>query len=331
MKRALFIVFGVLCALILGFFWWLLRDTPEKALRDGVRNLMEAQNFEKVALEASWSEPAKGVTKGFDFSGQADVRDLAHPNAQGTLRLGAGLLDGEQTVDLVLTQDQAALRPRAVSKTWQDKYAQLSNDEHGEKFLALQRNAFLEKNGFGHFIAQGSSEEIRSFLPALIHAVKIDKKWKKYSSPDGRPLADIYFTLADPSFKPFLTALTRLWRNAHPAPSDLHWIHRTSAGLAAGAYKISVDLKTRQPVVLSGAWPLLDDNKNELARLKVTLAFRGLNKGALLTMPENSADVSHEVLGVKSPETDFQLAPAKQRTSDLEIESATRSGAAGEL
>ncbi|MBU0540470.1 hypothetical protein KKF59_01680 [Patescibacteria group bacterium] len=331
MKRALFIVFGVFCALVMGFFWWLFRDTPEKALRDGVRNLMEVQNFEKVDLEASWSDLAKGVTKGFDFSGQADVRDLAHPNALGTLRLGAGLLDGEQIVDLVLTQEQAALRPRAVSKTWQDQYAQLSNDEHGEKFLAFQRDAFLEKNGFGHFVAQGSSEEIRSVLPALIQTVQINQKWKKYATPDGRHLADVDFTLDNASFKPFLNALTRLWHDADLTPADLHWIERASAGVARGVFKISVDLKTRQPVVLSGAWPLLDDEKKEIAQLKISLAFQGLNQGGPIISPENSTDVSQEILGIKSPETDFQLAPAKQRPPDLEIPSATSSDAEGEF
>jgi len=325
MKRTLLVILGIVLVAIIATLWWFFRDTSEKVLRDGLRNLMAAESVEEISAELSWTDLNSRVTKGINFIGQMDSKDLTRPQVLGVFELGEGVVKGEQVADLIVTQNKIALRPRRVTTEYMTRYQDLVDDPDSASFAEFLRDNWLDEKDFGHFIAQGKSKDIRDSLPAFMQVVQVAGKWEKKKEiflgreKVSAQYVTVPFRISGSVLEPFLVSILRVWHGDNPSPTDLKWIERTGAGIDSGLFKLTIDKKTRVPVLLSGEWLVLDDDGNELHRVRIAFEFQGVNKPVNILIPQNAVDVTAAVLkkpvpGASLPNS-LERAPAGSGTA----------------
>lgn len=312
MKRIWAAIF--LALLIGGGFalWWFLRDTPEKALRDGFAALLGLKTAKSLNLEVSWTDPASRTTTGFGFSGQVDLKSWTRPRALGVLRVGASSAGGQnQTGDIVIESDSLALRPRSVSPELR-RYAQsLSNDPSDETFLVVGRDAFLNEKGFPKAIANGENEALKRdavfVIPALVPVSGLVR-----GMDEGRQTVKSTFRVDKKSIEPVLLTLVRSWMGDNPTPEEYGWAATAAASLASGRFELTLDAATRQPLFLRGEFDQLDETGKGIRKIAFSLGLSGHGQKVNIGIPEKSKDVtSAAVLKAQQRAT---LPQAKLRT-----------------
>jgi hypothetical protein len=318
MRRILLVILGIVLALIIAVLWWLFRDTPEKVLRDGLKNLLAAQSVEQITWEVAWSDPQTRITTGVNFAGQVNAKDMARPQFLGVVELGDGVAVGAQIADLVLISDKIAVRPRRVTAEYLSQYKILSGDTENKNFIYFSRDKLLSDQKLDHFTAQGEPSEIRIQASAFSGAVSVAGDWKKQRAvyfglrKISARLATVPFRINESTMRSTLTSFLKTWRDVKLAPADLQWINRSSQGLARGLFSLTVDQSSRLPVSLEGEWPVLDDQEHELFRVRVKLALQGLNQPVNIALPENAKDATKTIL--KTSPSKAALPSASART-----------------
>ncbi|MBI4138898.1 hypothetical protein HY479_01985 [Candidatus Uhrbacteria bacterium] len=302
MKRAALGFIGFLSLAAVGAAWWLLRDTPEKALRDGMRALLSVKTARQVVADVSWTDVASRVTTGVGFSGGADLRELPRPRTIGVLQLHPGLLGPEEIADLIVEQDRFALRPRNVTTDWRQRYASLGGDPLGERFISILRDPFLDRRSVGYLIAHGSDKDLRPVLQAFAPLARPTGTWQQ-SAGSGFRLARIPFTLRQDELRAFLLSWFETWQGDNPTPDEIAWITLASRDLAKGSYALTVNRDTRQPVALEGDWTMRDREGTEIRRVRFTLELKGIGQAVTIRIPETTTDATDAILG--GPQTTF--------------------------
>lgn len=300
MKRVFLAVFGIVLVSG-GVIWWFLRDTPQKAVRDGLRRLMEVESIALVVGRVAWTNPETRVTTGFDFVGQLDTQDLTRPRALGALRLGEGLAGEEQIEDIILEKNRLARR-RGV---------------RSGRFTVVNRNAFLKERRHSGLVAGGKTEDVRETLPALIPTVRASESWKK-TKAEGNRLVTVPFTLEGNALRPFLIALLRVWHNDALSPDELALIDRASLGLSRGQFQITVRRDTRVPTQLRGEWPLVDIEGKERLRLRFQIDLAGINRRVSIVIPAD-AEVDREKIAPRLPQPALPSSPSASGTLSFPI------------
>lgn len=295
MKRFWAIFFGII--FVGGGFalWWFLRDTPEKALRDGIQGLIGLKTAKLFSLDAARSDMAARTTTGFSLLGQLDLKNPVRPRFLGTLRVGAASTQGQnQTGDLVIEDVALAVRPRSVGPELRATAEKLSGDPTGETFLVMGRDPFLEDNGFAKAISSAEAASLRqeaaSILPSLVPLGKL-----AYGSEDGRPTIIVTFRIDGKSAKPVLLSLIKTWMGDNPTPDEYGWAEAMAADLATGSFELVLDKATRLPKRLSGKLSGLDDRGVEASRYSFTLGIEGYGQKVNIGIPEKAKDISSDV------------------------------------
>lgn len=317
MKRGLLVIIGVILLMVIAVAWWFLRDTPEKALRDGLNNLLTAKSAEQAALEIAWTNPETRVTTGVNFVGQVDAGDLTRPQFLGVLELGDGVAAGAQIADLVLIPDKLALRPRRVTSDYWSQYQTWSGDAKNKNFIFFDRDKLLLDRELNRFMAQGPPQDIRAQAAAFYGAVKISGEWKKQRAvyfglrKVSARLASVPFQINESAMRSALASFLNVWHDAALTPGDLQWINRSSRGLARGLFRLTLDQDSRLPVSLEGGWPVLDDQDREILRVRVKLTLDGLNRSVSISLPENAKDATKSILKQSALGATLPSSPAR--------------------
>lgn len=310
MKRRFLVSLAFLACAAIAALAWVLRDTPEKALRDGLQNLLAAKTVQRAVFEVAWTDPATRVTTGFGAAGQLDLKDLSRPRALGVIRASRGFLGPEeQTADIVIEEDRIALRPRSVSPDARKRYESLVKDPQGNAFAILQRDPYLDGNRLSILIAHGKSADIRAALAAFPSVARVAGPWTK-ESESGRRFVTVPFTVGRDAVEPFIASLVKTWVGDNPTPDEIRWIGRESADLSRGTFSITVDRASRLPVRVQGEWPVLDDDGKEILRIRAGFDLDGLNRPVTIAIPASSVDVTNTVLKPRAAAT-LPTAPLK--------------------
>ena len=307
-----------------GAYWWLSRETPEKVLRDGFNGLIGMKTVKTMRFDVATTAPKSNATSRFTLIGEADVSDLIHPKTLGVLRIGAkSVTDMDQTVDVVADGSRVALRPRFVKPEYQALAARLASDSVGVPFLSIDLVPFLQHVGFDAAVSTAKSADLRSIIPSGM-ATMAPTEALSYSDDQGRRLVSSPFRVDRRAMQPFLIALVKAWTKRTPTAKDQAWIDRVSDGLGQGRFVMTVDRSTREPVELSGSWPVVDNDGRVLQRLRVTLALDGINQPVSITIPEGTLDVTSSI--VKTAERSL-LPTSATSTTSFPMPTTTESGA----
>ena len=333
MRRKLLVILGIILAIVIAVLWWLFRDTPEKALRDGLKNLLSAQSAEQITWEIVWTNPQTRITTGVNFAGQINVKDLASPQFLGVLELGDGVAAGAQIADVVLISDKIAVRPRRVTAEYLSQYKTLSGDAENKNFIYFTRDRLLSDRKLDHFIAQAEPPDIRAQASAFSGVAQVSgdlsadrQDWKKQRAVYfglrklSARLVTVPFRLNESTLRSTLTSFLSTWRDVKLAPADLRWIDRTSQGLARGNFYLTVDQSSRLPVSLEGEWPVLDDQEQELFRVRTKITFDGLNQAVDIALPENAKDATKSILKTRTSGTALPSSAARTTSTTAEIQ-----------
>lgn len=311
MKRRFLVGLAFLACAIIAALAWILRDTPEKALQDGLRNLLAAKTVKQAVLEVAWTDPATRVTTGFGAAGQIDLKDLTRPRALGVIRASQGFQGPEeQTADIVIEADRFALRPRSVSLDVRKRYESLVKDPQGIAFAILQRDPYLDGNGLSFLVAHGKTEDLRTALASFPSVVRVSGPWTT-ATEDGRRLATVPFTVQGDAMQPFLSSLVQTWVGDTPTPEEIRWMYRETADLSHGAFSLTIDRSSRLPVRLQGEWPVLDDGGKEILRIRAGLDLDGLNQPVSIAIPASAVDVTDTVMKPRVSNATLPSAPLK--------------------
>ncbi|MFH1078092.1 MAG: hypothetical protein V1745_02300 [Patescibacteria group bacterium] len=313
MKRAVLAGIGVLLIAGVVLLWWVGRDTPEKALRDAVKKLVTATSIGQLSLDVSWSDSATRVTTGWSAVGQVDLKDIARPQALGVIRASQGTMGPtEQVADAILTDSRIALRPRDVNPDLR-------------RFTTFLRDPFLDGKGFASLIAQQPSLEIRKVLPSAVGVLRAVSWENVLGTGDVTVLA----TTDAASLQPFMVALATAWIGDNPTPDELTWIGRTTAGLAKGTIRITLNRRTREPSLIEAEWPLLGEDSLETRRMHVRARFSGLNMPVTIAIPAEADEVTDDEGQVKQGGASLPAAALKTLPSSASMpgmEQAMESG-----
>ncbi|MFZ2804386.1 MAG: hypothetical protein WA001_04125 [Patescibacteria group bacterium] len=290
MRRVLAVL--ALVILIIGGFslWWYLRDTPAKVLHDGFTQLTQMRSAKQLTLDVDMTDPSTHATTGFTSVGQLDAADLTHPQSSGTLRIGSKTsTEEDQTVDVVLTTLEAALRPQNISAQYRAMYQVLVGSTSTMPYLTVNRNAFLTANGYGEAIATGKPTDIRSALAYLLPILVPGNKLT-YSSDKSRVSATFRFDKT--TVQPFLIVLVHAWTGKNPTVDEYAWIDRVAQDLSQGTYTLTIDRATRVPLSLVADFSVADDAGIVLSTVHASIAIDGLNAPVSIGTPTDTKDVT---------------------------------------
>lgn len=297
MKRFLLSFFLVL--VFAGGFavWWLLRDTPEKVLHDGMAGLIGMRTAAVWNLDVGWRGVQSNATTGFTLVSQADVSDLTHPRLLGGLRIGAvGTAQQEdQTGDIVLEKNAVAVRPRSVNADWQAMAERLSGGSTGTLFLAVNRDAFLRSVGYGEAITKGNGPDVRAALQAVFPVV-VPSGSVTVTMSGLRTFKSVPFRLDRQSVKAFIISLVRAWVDGDPTPDEYAWVDRATSGIGGGAFVMTIDAATRKPVRLSGAFDAMNDADAPTGHVTFTLDLDGIDQPVGIGIPGEVRDVTAQTV-----------------------------------
>lgn len=296
MKRAGLVIFCIILAGGVFFLWWFLRDTPEKALAEGLKNLFAAKTVQSAVIDITWSDPATRVTTGIDLAGQIDLKDLTRPRVLGVVRASEGFLGpDEQTADMVLEADRIALRPRSVPQDVRQRYEALTGDAQDKTFAIIRRDPYLDGHGLSDLIAHKPSDDIRALLPSFAETVRVAGPWTK-ETVGGRQVVTVPFTVDPAAFRPFLVSFVKTWVGDNPTPDELRWIDGLVSDLSRGTFALTVDRSSRLPERLQAEWPLLDADGKETVHVVASILMDGVDKPVAIAIPDGSKDVTDLVL-----------------------------------
>ncbi len=308
MKRALLVL---LCALLgIGIFavWSVVRDTPEKVLRDGMVRLATADSFESIAADVAWTNPSTRVTTGFEAAGRIRISDIVAPEFLGVIQTGEGVFGKESSANLLVSQSALALRPIDVDSSLTQRYLSLIGDATGTPFVMMNRDAFVDRLGYAAWMPHGASTSIRRVLSLASPIVLATGPWVKES---GR-VVSIPFRIDRDAFRSFLIALATAWKGGELSVEDLTQIDRRTNDLARGTFWLTVDRSSREPVSLRAAWPVLDEQGIERLRLRIRVDLHGRNAAGPTGLPAHGIDVTSQIVLDKGTE----LRTADRRSED---------------
>ncbi len=292
MKRLIIVLILVIFAGAGFGYWWYLRDSPQKVLRDGIFSLNTAVSAGQLRADFAITDRKSGTTSGFSFLGELEAKDAIKVQLLGVVSIGAKTTtENDQSLDVVLTSEKIALRPRSVVREFQELAEKYTGDATGQTFILTDRDVFFDKVGYPAAVGKGKSDDVRSaflyVLPALIPDGPI---WKS-DKVNGKNVS-VNFRFDRSATAPFLIDLIRSWRKAASSVEEYAWINRASEGLVRGNFKMTLDQKSRQIVSLSGSWPMVDEQKEEIVRLNVALNFWGLNQAVSIQTPDLVKDIT---------------------------------------
>lgn len=286
MKRVL--VFLVLCALLgagVGA-WWLLRDTPEKVLRDALVSFQGIRTIPEAVLDVAWLNPATRATTGFTSLMQVDLKDISLPKAMGVLRIGAQQGQSQdQVLAFALDGNFLAVRPQDVSTDWQAQYAELVHTTSSVPFARMQREAFLRRFGYAGAISQEKDASMRALLPSLAPTMYAASDIER-STLDGRPIVSISVRFLRDGLQPLCIALAKAWKGTTPlTAADYAWIERMVERALAGDFRLTLDASTRQLVHIDGS----------SGDLRFHLDLTGVNGGVSIVLPTDVVDITGDL------------------------------------
>lgn len=308
MKRALLVL---LCALLgIGIFalWSVVRDTPDKVLRDGVIRLVTADSFESITADVAWTNPSTRVTTGFEAAGRVRISDIAAPEFLGVVQTGEGVFGNESSANVLVSQNVLALRPIDVDPSLEQRYVSLIGATTGTPFITMRRDAFLERTGYASWLPHGAATSIQRVLSIASPIVAATGPWVKES---GR-LVSVPFRIDREAFRSFSIALATAWRGGELSVDDLTQIDRRANDLARGTFWLTVDRGSREPVSLRAAWPVLDEQGVERLRIRVRIDMHGRNAAGMIGLPAHGMDVTSQIMLDKGTE----LRSANRRAED---------------
>jgi hypothetical protein len=301
MKRILSAIFLVL---ILGgsvWLWWFLRDTPEKALRNGILGMINLKTAKNLELDLSWTDLERRTTTGFGYAGQADLKSWTRPRALGVIRLGAASAETENMAgDLVVEDVALALRPRSVSSAWRAYAESLSKDATGGTFLVIDRDAFLEWFKFDKAISNAAQEKLKLeaafFIPTLIPTSGL-----KASESGSKQTISVSFRVDRVSIEPVLLALVKAWMSDNPTPDEYRWAEAAAASLASGEFELTIDGRTRKPLNIKGTFSQVDAGGKKTRAVSFALSLDGHDQKVEIGIPEQSREVTQETVKREQP------------------------------
>jgi hypothetical protein len=298
MKRVLFLLCAMLLAAGIAATWWVLRDTPEKVLADGMGRLLDAQTIQSAVLDIAWTSPSTRVTTGIGFAGQVDLRDSVHPRLIGVVSAGEGLLGPEQTADVVLDAGRLAFRPHTVTPAMQDTFLSLVGATSAHPFAVLDTSPFFQSKGYP--VLAGHATETRAVISSFPSLVQPAGDWiVNDSTPDA--IVTIPFQFDRNSIRPFLIALINAETGKEPDAKTLVGVDRAVEYLLRGTFLLTINRQTREPLTLQAAWPVLDAQHNETLRVRIRLDISGINKPVAIQIPEGVVDITKQLVKPNAP------------------------------
>lgn len=301
MKRILIAFFLAIAVGGSILLWWFLRDTPEKALRDGVLGLINLKTAKSFSLEMNWTDLVQRTTTGFSYAGQADVKSWTRPRALGVVRIGAASVETENmTGDLVIEDVTVALRPRSVTPALRSYSESLSKDASGETFLVIDRDALIQWAKFDKAISNAAQDKLKSesafVIPTLIPTSEL-----KRAKAGSREIISVDFRFDQKSIEPVLLALVKAWMSDNPTPDEYRWAENAAASLAAGQFELTIDKRTRLPLVLKGSFSQLDQAGKGIMKISFNLTLDGHDQKVTIGIPEQNREVTGETVKKEQP------------------------------
>lgn len=289
MKRAWLVIFGVIFAVLIAGGWWLLRDTPERAIADGLSRLFAAKSVGALRLDVSWTDPEKRITVGWTALGEANTSNLTRPGFFGAVFLGAGAYGDEQSGDLVVNGTTIALRPTTAPESTWKKFDAVAGDPTRKTFVSLDRNIVLDRSGLGSLRAQGTATSVRGVLPSFVSVVRISGPMQVTSSA-GRSYDTVPFALDRVAIEPFLVALARAWKGSTLSAAEIQHLQHYAEELSRGAYRLTIDRASREPAIIDASWPELDAALHVTRQMTVHAEVFALNAATDIALPTPSVD-----------------------------------------
>jgi len=295
MKRILLVLFAVL-VIGGGFFaWWMLRDSPGKALVDAAASFAGFTSAESISAEVAVTDLGARNTTGFSVVGSIDASDLTHLQGIGEVRIGSKTVSGQdETVDVVLNTKSVLLRPADVTPEHLALYQSLVGNASGTTLLLFDRAAFLEKFGYKEAVAGGTSKDIRATLQSLMPTI-LPAGTMTTAQADGYTAVTVPFTLDQAALRPFLIALVKSWTGHASTPDEYAWVERIVEDLGRGNFAVSIDASKRDIRTLSGEFPLMDAAGNETRRVRFTLEFGEVGQAVSIPTPKDVKDVTSSI------------------------------------
>jgi hypothetical protein len=279
--------------------WWVLRDTPEKVLKDAVATLAGAKRLSRFELDVAVTDNTTRVTTGFAFVGQADLSDLVRPQALGVLRLAAkDPQSQDEDADLVLLSNKLAFRPRSAMPRSVARFKELVG---AAPFAIVNRDEFLIRSGWPSLVGKGTDPKVRSSLQFA--GPILQPQGGIVVSEDGTQ-ETVEFTLDRNAVRPFLVNLVESWAGRRPTAAEYGWAQRASLDAGRGTYALTVDAATREPRFLDADIPLVREADNEIVgRIQATVAFEGFGDAVRIAAPAGAKDVTIALLRPNSTST----------------------------
>jgi hypothetical protein len=298
MKRFLLVLFVLILAGSGGAYWWLTRESSLRVAESALQSLIGLKTVGAARIDFATTNPRTNATTGFTFVGQLNLADATLPEALGSLRLGAKTTtDLDQTVDLIVTKEQVIIRPR-TGKPQADVLAKMfARDPSGQSFFAADRTIFTNVSGLRVPSATGRNSAVRQAMASLVPALILTGELELGLDGAGRKIASTSFRVDRRLARPFLISLVSAWTGKEPTIDQYSAIDRAVEGLARGSFRVTVDRSSRELVSLTGSWPRVDDEGNELSRLGIDLGFAGHNTEVTIGIPEGALDVTSELGG----------------------------------
>ncbi|MEO5927275.1 MAG: hypothetical protein ABIO72_01095 [Patescibacteria group bacterium] len=295
MKRVLFVLLAMLLAAGIAASWWVLRDSPEKALRDGLLRLTTMKTAETLVLDVAWTSPSTRITTGLGFAGQIDLTDQAHPRIIGVIRAGEGLIGPEQTADIIVDAGRLALRPHTVTVSSQNAFVKLAGVTSSDAFALLDISSVAKSKGVTELSGLGHATETQAVLTAFPSLIQLAGDWIVEPNTNGK-IVTIPFQLDRTQLRPFFIAFYTAQTGKGPDANALRGIDQANEYLLHGTYLLTVDRRTRQPITLQAAWPILNPKNNETLRIRVRLDIAGINKPVAISIPTDAVDITNKLL-----------------------------------
>ncbi len=297
MKRFFVVLFLIVLVGAGGTAWWLLRDSPDKVIRDAVTSLTALQGADRMTLDVAVTDPQTRVTGGLTFVGRINASDLSHVQALGVVQSTAPKVGATpETVDVVMSTDTIALRPVQVDAEQEARYQALAQDPSHATFIRVDRDGLLKKYGYGVGVAHASDASIREALRSIGGIPRADGGITA-STENGRDVLTVPFHLDVGNLRAWFITAVRAWTGAAPTPEAYGWIDRIVNGAGHGSFQVTIDSQTRSLVRIEGSWRVVDNTGSVLSLVHAVFETGQADGFGPITIPQGALDVSDALLG----------------------------------